>query len=232
VHLSIEVQEREVEQLKVELLHAREQLEYLRHHQDIEMRESLEQALRNNRLLEATVGDLRDELKSAKDALVTQGQASTHRCVYELSAALKFCCLLLLVCWSAGKLAEENLIRENEALHQQLRAAWVSHQTLKQVGFTLCVLLHFSCHFRASWCGACLWRVVIGSDVWPILRRCGTRDYMQICMCICICIYIYIYTYICIYIYVYYLYIYIHTHIHMYMISGTLRRLEYVSIFA
>lgn len=73
MHLTIEVQEREAERLKVQLLHATEELEYLKQHQDIEMREALEQALRNNRLLEATVGDLRDELKSAKDALVSQG---------------------------------------------------------------------------------------------------------------------------------------------------------------
>ena len=30
-------------------------------------------------------------------------------------------------------MAEERLLRENQELHQQLRAAWVGQQTLKQV---------------------------------------------------------------------------------------------------
>jgi hypothetical protein len=81
-----------------------EQIDYLKQSQDVRMRESLEQALRNNQLLVATIGDLRDELKAAKDALLTQ-----------------------------GKVAEEKLIRENEQLHEQLRAAWLSQQTLTKV---------------------------------------------------------------------------------------------------
>ena len=32
--------------------------------------------MRNNRLLEATVGDLRDELKSAQEALKSKGEAN------------------------------------------------------------------------------------------------------------------------------------------------------------
>lgn len=73
VYLAVEVQESEVEHLKVQLLHAQEELEYLKQHQNVEIHEALEQALRCNQLLEATIGDLRDELKSAKDALLSQG---------------------------------------------------------------------------------------------------------------------------------------------------------------
>jgi small-conductance mechanosensitive channel len=73
VYLSIDVEDREAEQLKVQLLQANEEIDYLKRHQNIEMREALEQALRHNRLLEATIGDLRDELQYAKDALKSQG---------------------------------------------------------------------------------------------------------------------------------------------------------------
>ena len=104
MHVQISVEEREVEQLRTQLLHALEQIDYLKQRQDVGMQESLEQALRNNQLLVATIGDLRDELKAAKDALLTQ-----------------------------GKVAEEKLIRENEQLHEQLRAAWFSQQTLTKV---------------------------------------------------------------------------------------------------
>ena len=73
MYLSIDVEDREAEQLKVQLLQANEEIDYLKRHQNIEMREALEQALRHNRLLEATIGDLRDELQYAKDALKSQG---------------------------------------------------------------------------------------------------------------------------------------------------------------
>jgi|NorSeaMetagenome_1021524.scaffolds.fasta_scaffold101198_1 hypothetical protein len=76
VHITITVEEREVEQLRIQLLHALEQIDHLKHKQDVGMRESLEQALRNNQLLVATIGDLRDELKAAKDALLSQGHAA------------------------------------------------------------------------------------------------------------------------------------------------------------
>lgn len=115
MHIQISVEEREVEQLRAQLLHALEQIDYLKQRQDVRMQESLEQALRNNQLLVATIGDLRDELKAAKDALLTQ-----------------------------GKVAEEKLIRENEQLHEQLRAAWLSQQTLTKVrvpGNSVCRIL-------------------------------------------------------------------------------------------
>lgn len=79
VHLCIEVQESEVERLKVELLQAQEEIEYLKQHQNFEIHEALEQALRNNRLLEKMIGDMRDELQSAKYALISHGVVQQQR---------------------------------------------------------------------------------------------------------------------------------------------------------
>lgn len=75
MYLNIDVEDREAEQLKAQLLQAKEEIEYLKRNENIEMREALEQAVRHNRLLQATIGDLRDELQYAKDALKSQGSA-------------------------------------------------------------------------------------------------------------------------------------------------------------
>ena len=92
VYLHVEIQESEVEHLKVQLLHAQEELEYLKRHQNVEIHEALEQALRCNQLLEATIGDLRDELKSAKDALLSHGRIGMIRSItpYTMSPCHQF----------------------------------------------------------------------------------------------------------------------------------------------
>lgn len=78
-----------------------------------------------------------------RSSLPNMRSSHTVSCSSNVYFAVQSCFFLFNIRSLAGKSAEEKLIRENQALHEQLRAAWWNQQTLEQVVVSLsCVVCH------------------------------------------------------------------------------------------